>query len=716
METNIASPSYASDSRSKSLVLHLQSLEQSSQIISGVVYYDFPLFRDPDDVLYRSKVLLASRSHGLLVFSVDGMGDRACTPATLRELDAELAQLHSIILGKLVKSKRLRRSVGTLTFPLESVLFLPDLSSAPAYANELETRLATSLRTVTGILDEQRMDAPMSEDAWHELRSILEGAKGLVRPRERSLANAPQNGKAVLLAQLEAEIANFDADQRRAAISIVEGPQRIRGLAGSGKTIVLAMKAAHLHLNNPAANILYTFHTKSLYDFIKRLITRFYRQFNDRDPDWSKIHILHAWGGSSVGGVYYNASLRAGVPPLGLREANTKAPADPFDYAIAQLLRTNKVTAQYDYVLMDEAQDFPSSFFRLCFYICRGGPQNRNLVWAYDELQNIMSVRVKTPIESFGTDDNGKPLVDLTLAMEQSPLGFLHDIVLHKCYRNPREVLVCAHALGFGIYSDTVVQMLENSDHWRDVGYEVERGGQPGEKTVIFRPRENSPLSISDNQTPDQLIQTHVAEHFLAEASWVSQAIQALIAEGLRADDILVIALDDRNARGYFQAISEQLADAGIPVNNILADPYGRPAFSVEGEVTLSTVYRAKGNEAAVVFAVGIDALHPTRKLQRGRNKLFTAFTRAKGWLRVSGIGAGASFFVNELATAMAKVPRMEFVYPDPRKIVTLQRDLTDKAAKLRRLKDYVDQQLEMMDVEPEDREVFAAAMKKNKK
>ncbi len=82
-------------------------------------------------------------------------------------------------------------------------------------------------------------------------------------------------------------------------MAVLDGPQRVRGLAGSGKTVVLAMKAALTHLRYPDAIILYTFYTKNLYQHIQRLITRFYRQFDDRDPNWSNLRIMHAWGGGS---------------------------------------------------------------------------------------------------------------------------------------------------------------------------------------------------------------------------------------------------------------------------------------------------------------------------------------------------------------------------------------------------------------------------------
>ena len=50
-----------------------------------------------------------------------------------------------------------------------------------------------------------------------------------------------------------------------------------------------------------------------------------------------------------------------------------------------------------------------------------------------------------------------------------------------------------------------------------------------------------------------------------------------------------------------------------------MADRYSDPAFWIEGMVTLSTVYRAKGNEAAAVFVVGVDAVADRIRVRRGR-------------------------------------------------------------------------------------------------
>lgn len=131
---------------------------------------------------------------------------------------------------------------------------------------------------------------------------------------------------------------------------------------------------------------------------------------------------------------------------------------------------------------------------------------------------------------------------------------------------------------------------LQNKAHWEDVGYRVEQGGLPGQQTVILRPPENSPLSISKRQSADDLIQAFVATDATDEVRWVVQSIVQLLGEGLRADDIMVVALDDRNARTYLRMVSSELARVGVRTNDVLANPFGEPEFTVEGEVTLAAL------------------------------------------------------------------------------------------------------------------------------
>jgi hypothetical protein len=57
----------------------------------------------------------------------------------------------------------------------------------------------------------------------------------------------------------------------------------------------------------------------------------------------------------------------------------------------------------------------------------------------------------------------------------------------------------------------------------------------------------------------------------------------------------------------------------------------------------------------------------------------------------------------------------MRFIQPDPSQIMTLQRDLTDKESKLRRLQEQIDREFDELDVDPEEREAFLTGLYKKK-
>lgn len=72
---------------------------------------------------------------------------------------------------------------------------------------------------------------------------------------------------------------------------------------------------------------------------------------------------------------------------------------DPFDFVCNDLLaQSNGILKKaYDYVLIDEAQDFKPSFYQ----ICRAIVKNDCLVWCYDELQNIFDVEIQDTNRTF---------------------------------------------------------------------------------------------------------------------------------------------------------------------------------------------------------------------------------------------------------------------------------------------------------------------------
>jgi len=698
MELNLDERRLTADPPASELIAHLQSNSARMGLDGAQLYYDFPILKDADDRVVVAKILLLSPSHGILVVTTLDTTSQAEAAQVIAEADAELEHLFSLLYSRLIRIPQLRKSRTALLVPAATAVFAPNLP-AQQLPDEIEAHVVFSTGQFEQLMGDTRTP-PLPPGLFNELVSTVEGAKAIIRAKPRPVQDLGPRSKGVLANKIESEITSFDRRQKHGAMAVLDGLQRIRGLAGSGKTVVLAMKAALTHLRYPEARIVYTFYTKSLYQHIQRLITRFYRQFEDSDPDWSRLHILHGWGGYSTEGVYFNASIANGVPPVSLRDAKEAKAKDPFDYACKKLLESANVNPMYDFILVDEGQDFPASFVQLCIRLA----EKNRVIFAYDDLQTIFQASTPAIADIVGVDKDGAPLVDLT-----------EDVVLYKCYRNPREILVCAHALGFGVYAN-IVQMLENREQWEDLGYLVREGAfVEGSPTVIERPQENSLPTISLNQKPGEIVRAAVYDTFAEEIDATVTSILADIGDGLRPDDILVIVVDDRNARAYLNSVASKLMAAGIGINNIHEDSFGIRDFQKEGEVTLSTVHKAKGNEAFMVYVLGADALYSTYAGVRERNVLFTAMTRAKGWVMVSGVGKPAASCADEIDSALANFPYLKFAYPSQEEQKTIKRDLAQRAIRKQRAERKLDEVLDEMSQEEIVRFLEQRAIKKGK-
>ncbi|CEP94665.1 Superfamily I DNA and RNA helicases [[Clostridium] sordellii] len=630
-------------------------------------------------------MLLSSPDYGIVIFKCDSTS-KVRDQDSLKEVLEELLWMEDNVFSRLLQSsnKRLKSGRRNLAFNVSSVLFAPNLEEEEKLNTEccLVTNKGELLSHFNEIKEDmEKVDDEIISDAL----AIIEGSIAITRPKERILVDGENTTKASIMKKLEDEIAKFDDTQKYAALSQINGPQRIRGLAGSGKTIILCMKAALLHLKYPDKKILYTFMTKSLYDYIEKLITRFYKVIGDGSlPDLEKcIQIRHAWGGENIKGVYYEAARRNNIDPISFSDAaRTVGRGDAFNYICEQLLldRRGNLEKTYDYVFIDEAQDFGPSFYKLCRSIVK----NDCIVWGYDELQNIFNIDMQDTNTIFKDDRINLKGIDLVELQKQYP-DMDNDIVLSKSYRNLKEIIVLAHAIGFGIYNDTLIQSLENDEHWRDLGYSIIKGTcENGHEVKIERPDLSSPLANWYNRDVEDIIKMKLDADFEEEIRFVCDEIEdAIKIDKLRADDIMVICLDDRHAKGYFYEISENLYKRDIYTHNLTSNSYEK-GFIEDDCVTLTTVYKAKGNESAMVFIVGCDVFESNKDSISMRNKLFTSITRAKAWIRLSGL---SKHLQNEITKVKNNKFILEFTYKDSK---VIKRDLTEINAKKSKIRDKV--------------------------
>jgi superfamily I DNA and RNA helicase len=88
--------------------------------------------------------------------------------------------------------------------------------------------------------------------------------------------------------------------------------------------------------------------------------------------------------------------------------------------------------------------------------------------------------------------------------------------------------------------------------------------------------------------------------------------------------------------------------------------------FWLPGAVTLAQVTRAKGNEAEVVYVVGLDSIALREASPEARNELFVALTRSRGFAHLSGIGSHA--FYREVQEVLNSGPTFRFTYRKPKR------------------------------------------------
>ena len=628
---------------------------------NGILYIGYPIIGTVEGA-YPIDALWISREYGLVVFNlIEGK--------TFENYQDEQDDSYNKVEARL-KSHRELMNRRELQVTINVITYAPAIVSLPIN----EDYPICNEDTLTSLINE--LDWKHSE-YFEPLVSVLQAISMIRKGRKKREVKMPES-RGAKLQKIEESVANLDNAQGRAVIETVEGVQRIRGLAGSGKTIVLALKAAYLHAQHPEWKIAVTFNTRSLKGQLKQLINSFYIEQTNMEPDWDNLQIIHAWGSSSkTPGIYYNFCIDNGIECYDYLSARRQfgrnlAFSGVCDKALAEVAT---IKPMYDAILVDEAQDFPVSFLRLCYEILC---DPKRLIYAYDELQNLNLQSLPSPEELFGNDAEGKPKVKFMLEEDGTSK---QDIILEKCYRNSRPALVSAHALGFGIYRDPdafsnigLVQMFEQKNLWEEIGYSIVDGElQDGKRVVLTRTENSSPKFLESHSPIDDLVLFKSFETKQEQDKWVADEIAKNLREDeLRADDIIVINPDPITTKESVSAIRKILYEYGIQSHVAGVDSSPDVFFDTDNEsVTFTGIYRAKGNEAAMVYVINAHDCFQSGDITilnsdnaKIRNRLFTAMTRSKAWVRVVGVGKQIVELEKEYERVKKKNYLLDFIYP----------------------------------------------------
>ncbi len=512
------------------------------------------------------------------------------------------------------------------------------------------------------------------EQEWETLLTVISGTP-ILRKQFHQLDANNQKTRAHILATLQEQMYGWDAQQEWIGKSITPGAQRVRGIAGSGKTVLFCQKAAMMHLKHPNWDIALVFFTRSLYDQIIDLISKWIDRFSNGEirynPEFSKLKVLHAWGAKERQGLYRYICQTHNQQPGAVENTKEKSPQRGLADLTKGLLAQTEIKPVFDAILIDEGQDLVTetdlkyedkqAIYWLAYLalkpVAADQPEQRRLIWAFDEAQNLSTSVVPEGKEVFGAS------LSQMLGGESGGIypGGARKAYDMKCgYRTPAQILTIAYAIGAGWLRPQgfIKRGRMRKADFESIGYEVEGDFRTVDTPItLTRPKYNSPNPLPELWGESVLNFSTYNSRQEELSALVEKINHNLSGDRLKPSrDILIIALGYTNPP-YYEAsqlqreIANFLLEQGIniyipsalqPNQTNPKYPHSNPDLfwdSTGRGITISSIDRAKGNEADLVYVVGLDNIAKHEDDFSLRNQLFVALTRTRGWVELSGTG-----------------------------------------------------------------------------
>ncbi|MCW3161350.1 DEAD/DEAH box helicase [Chryseobacterium oryctis] len=398
-------------------------------------------------------------------------------------------------------------------------------------------------------------------------------------------ADVPQS----LLEKVKKNIILFDGDQTRFIYQDFSNKiVTIQGLSGTGKTELLLHKLKDLYSNDEDSKIFFTCHNIALANTLRERIPAFFNFMKvEKQIEWNKrLWVNRAWGskGDINSGLYSYICNFYNIPFL------RYSPVTNYTRIFSEALKHLEVIADdnfeyaFDYLLIDERQDFPDVFFKVCEKITK-----KKVFVAGDIFQDIF--------ESL----SGKVL-DV-------------DVVLNKCYRTDPRTLMFAHSVGLGLFESKKLNWFDDEE-WKAFGYILERTNERELHLTREPLRRFEDVDLGEFTSVDIIRSTHV--------DTVIDIIKELIKkdENIGPNDISIILLDDDNSiYAYIDTLASKInSEFGWFINRGHENK-----IKIDNALYISNPNNVKGLEFPFVICITA----AIKKTYKYRNILYTMLTRS---------------------------------------------------------------------------------------
>ncbi|PYI50282.1 3'-5' exonuclease [Paenibacillus flagellatus] len=422
---------------------------------------------------------------------------------------------------------------------------------------------------------------------WHKRKDVLthediQAIRFHLFPEVRISAEfkPPTQHQDQLLLSLH-NIKTMDLHQENMAKQIGDKHRLIRGVAGSGKTLVLASRAKMLAKTEPDWKILVLCYGIPLSRSLKQMIER---MMNEPDDLFDLINPAPSVNekGSKIEVYNFHEWLRNS-----LRMKDTDIPA-----LLEKASKNEAILPTYDAIMIDEGQDFEADWLKLLG--CCLNPDTQSLLLVEDRAQTIFK-RKSSLVQDIGLDFRGR------------------SKVLSINYRNTAQIVQFA----WDFYQEH--SQLKKT---------VQEGSIEGVEII--------PPQSTKRKGPEPIIKSF--RNIGEEMNFVSKSITFLQQEKrIPLQDIAILyRVKNSHQISYIDEIKRSLESHELPYTWITENAESKRNFvRDEPTVKISTIDSAKGLDFRVVFIVNVESMpFPLEEVEEREVSLFyIGMTRALEWL-----------------------------------------------------------------------------------